>query len=386
MHLCFLTNEYPVPGNPHGGIGSFLGVFCPALVSAGHQVSIINGALEGPSLVVREGVKIHYLPFSKKRGIAWFHNFREIGKEISRINQVNPIDVVEGSELSLAFLPKISNITYIIRLHGGHHFFAEGEKRSLNKWKAYQEKRSFKKADGFIGVSKYVVDHTQKFLKIVPRPVQVIMYPIALHRFKPENFDKITPFKIVFAGTLIEKKGIRQLVLAMEKVNHKYPGAELHIYGRDWKDLDGNSYKEKLIGFIPDALKEKIVFHGPVDQKDLPMIYAQAHVCAFPSHIETLGLVAPEAMAMQRAVLYTTTGPGPEVVEDGEAGWLCDPHSPDDIAEKLIDIFSNEAEMKRRAINGKDKVNFQFNVSRILGENLTFYQELKSSDTSVSHK
>lgn len=384
MHICFLTNEYPIPGFPHGGIGSFLGVFCPALVKAGHQVSVINGTLDGASIVDREGVKIHYLTFSKRRGIAWFHNFREIDKEISRINQENHIDVVEGSELSLAFLTKIPSIAYVIRLHGGHHFFAEGEKRPLNKWKAYQEKRSFKKADGFIGVSKYVVNHTQKFLHIEPRPVQVIMYPIALHRFKPEPFEKITPLKIVFAGTLIEKKGIRQLVLAMEKVNQKYPKSELHIYGRDWKDSDGNSYKGKLLDIIPTDLKNKIVFHGPVDQKDLPTIYTQAHVCAFPSHIETLGLVAPEAMAMQRAVLYTTTGPGPEVVEHGESGWLCDPHNPDDIAEKLLDIFSNEEEMKRRALKGKEKVNFQFNISRLLGENLTFYQGLKSADTSGS--
>lgn len=384
MHICFLTNEYPIPGFPHGGIGSFLGVFCPALVKAGHQVSVINGTEDDSSIVEREGVKIHYLTFSKRRGIAWFYNFREIDKEISRINLKNQIDIVEGSELSLAFLIKIPGITYVIRLHGGHHFFAEGEKRPLNKWKAYQEKRSFKKADGFIGVSKYVVNHTQKFLKIAPRPVCVIMYPIALHWFKPEPFDKITPLRIVFAGTLIEKKGIRQLLLAMEKVNQKYPKSELHIYGRDWKDSDGNSYKEKLQDIIPAVLKNKIIFHGPVDHKNLPIIYALAHVCAFPSHIETLGLVAPEAMAMQRAVLYTTSGPGPEVVEDGESGWLCDPQSPDDIAEKLLDIFSNDEEMKRRAINGKEKVNFQFNISRLLGENLTFYQGLKLPDTSGS--
>jgi len=343
------------------------------LVNAGHQVSVINGAPNGPSIVERDGVRIHYLNFSNRKGFAWFYNFRKIDKEISRINQENQIDVVEGSELSLAFLTKISSISYVIRLHGGHHFFAEGENRPLNKWKAFQEMRSFKKADGFIGVSKYVVNHTQKFLKIEPRPVRVIMYPIALHLFKPEPFEKIIPFKIVFSGTLIEKKGIRQLVLAMEKVNQKFPKVELHIYGRDWKDLDGNSYKDKLLGFIPEALKYKIVFHVPVDQKDLPSIYTRAHICAFPSHIETLGLVAPEAMAMQRAVLYTTIGPGSEVLEHGESGWLCDPHSPEDIADKIIDIFSNDEEMKRRAFNGKEKVNIQFNISRLLGENLTFY-------------
>lgn len=57
-------------------------------------------------------------------------------------------DLVEGAELS-AFLPKIKEIKYIIRLHGGHHF-AEGENRGINWWKGFQEKRSFKKADAFI--------------------------------------------------------------------------------------------------------------------------------------------------------------------------------------------------------------------------------------------
>lgn len=377
MHICFLTNEYPVPGFPHGGIGSFLGVFCPALSAAGHQVSVINGTSEDYSIVDREGVKIYYVPFSKIRGIAWIHNNWVINKQIKRIHTESPIDIIEGSELSLAFLSKIPSIKYVIRLHGGHHFFAEGEKRPLNKWKAYQEIRSFKKADAFIGVSDYVVKHTRKFLKIGPRPVRVIMYPIALNRFKPVPFEQIVPFRIVFAGTLIEKKGIRQLILGMEQVLGKFPEAELHVYGRDWKDSSGKSYKERLYSHIPIKIKQKIIFHGPVDQGDLPLIYAKAHVCVFPSHIETLGLVAPEAMAMQRAVLYTTTGPGPEVVKEGESGWLCNPHDPGDIAQKLIEIFNDSEEMKRRAINGCGKVNIQFNIENILEENLNFYRSLK---------
>jgi glycosyltransferase involved in cell wall biosynthesis len=381
MHICFLTNEYPVPGQSHGGIGSFLGVFCPALVNQGHQVSIINGTYNGPSVVKSNGVNIYYFPFSRKKGLAWFFNFKLIREKIIFINQENPIDVIEGSELSFSFLPKILNIQYVIRLHGGHHFFAEGEQRPLNKWKAYQEKRSFKKADGFIAVSNYVLNHTQRFLKIEPRPVRVIMYPIALHRFLPESFDKIVPFRVVFAGTLVEKKGIRQLILAMPKVIQKFPKAELHIYGRDWKDRNANSFKEKLLQIIPISIKEKIIFFGPVDQEGLPAIYTYAHVCAFPSHIETLGLVAPEAMAMQRAVLYSTSGPGPEVIEHGESGWLANPHSPDDIADKLVDIFNNDIEMKRRATNGLNKVNNQFNISLILNENLNFYRKLKTYST-----
>lgn len=379
MHFCFLTNEYPRPGHAHGGIGSFLKVFCPALVTSGHQVTVINGTIGARHEVMSEGVRIIYTPFSKTRGIAWWHNYSAVNKEIEQLHAESPVDVVEGSELSFAFLQKIPGITYIIRLHGGHHFFAEGEKRKVNVWKGFQEKRSFQKADGFIGVSDYVVKHTSKFLEISPRPVRVIMYPINLEKFVPAEFDKIVPFRIVFAGTLIEKKGIRQLIEAMPQVLAAFPKAELHVYGRDWKDVKGRSYLELLQSAIPQQISKNVIFHGPVDQKELPEIYAKANLCVFPSHIETLGLVAPEAMAMQRAVIYTLTGPGPEVLSHGQSGWLCDPHQPASIAECILEAFSDQEEMKRRAITGRERVEIQFNIQHILGQNLEFYREVKAS-------
>jgi hypothetical protein len=101
---------------------------------------------------------------SKVKGLAWYFNSKNIAKTITEIHKKNPIDIIEGAELSLAFLPKIKEIKYVIRLHGGHHFFAEGENRGINGWKGFQEKRSFKKADAFIAVSNYVKSHTAKYL------------------------------------------------------------------------------------------------------------------------------------------------------------------------------------------------------------------------------
>lgn len=378
MHLCYLTNEYPKPGQPHGGIGSFLKVICPALAKEGHKVTVINGTDGEREVVEREGVTIIYTPFSYKRGLAWYHNYSAVDREIETLHQNNPIDIVEGSELSFAFITKRNDIAYIIRLHGGHHFFAEGENRKINLWKGYQEKRSFKKADGFIGVSDYVVQHTSKLLSLNNKPVQVIMYPINLEMFEGQDFSKIEPYSLVFAGTLIEKKGIRQLCLAMESVVKAFPQAVLHVYGRDWNDAKGKSYLSYLKSQLSPAILNHVLFHGPVDQKDLPEIYAKANCCIFPSHIETLGLVAPEAMAMKRAVIYTSLGPGPEVVEHGISGWLCDPLSPLSIAQQIIDVFSDPIEMQKRAIAGQIKVNQQFNIKNILPQNLEFYQKVRA--------
>ena len=376
MHICFLTNEYPRPGIAHGGIGSFLKVICPALAKTGIEVSVINGTSGQREVVWSEGVRIIYVPFSYSRGMGWFFNNRAIDREIERLNQENPIDILEGSEMSFSFLQKRCGIINLIRLHGGHHFFAVAEKRKFNQWKAFQEKRSFKKADCFIGVSEFVVSETSKYLPIEPKPIKVIMNPINLDLFKGSGFDKIIPFNIVFAGTIIEKKGIRQLCQAMGKIVQKFPEARLNVYGRDWTDSDGNSFLQKLLKSIPVAVNHHIVFHGPVNQTQLPSIFERAHICAFPSHAETLGLVAPEAMAMERAVLYTQEGPGAEVIEQGVSGWLCNPYDPMDIADKIIEIFSDDSEMKRRAIEARKKVNVQFNISNILTQNIEFYQQM----------
>ena len=42
MHICFLTNEYPKTGFPHGGLGSFVKTIAEALIKNGVQVSVIG--------------------------------------------------------------------------------------------------------------------------------------------------------------------------------------------------------------------------------------------------------------------------------------------------------------------------------------------------------
>ena len=42
MHICFLTNEYPKAGFPHGGLGSFVKTMAEALVKNGTQVSVVG--------------------------------------------------------------------------------------------------------------------------------------------------------------------------------------------------------------------------------------------------------------------------------------------------------------------------------------------------------
>ena len=111
MHICFLTNEYPKAGFPHGGLGSFVKTMAEALVKNGLQVTVIglNYTLADETESVN-GVRIIRIQKSKVKGLAWYFNSKNIAKTIAAIHKKNPIDIVEGAELSLAFLPKIKKI------------------------------------------------------------------------------------------------------------------------------------------------------------------------------------------------------------------------------------------------------------------------------------
>lgn len=381
MHICFITNEFPKKGYAHGGIGTFVSTLSKSLVENGIKVSVVGKNYESKNEEeVVNGIRVYRLFSKNVKGLGWLLNTRLIAKKIKEINSETPIDIVEASDMGLAFLPKLKGISYIIRMHGGHHFFAESENRKIGVWKGFQEKLSYKNADGFIAVSNYVKSHTFKYLPLKNRPVEKINSPINLNHFKPINKSFI-PFKIVFVGTVCEKKGIRQLIQAMITILESFPEASLDVYGRDWYFPNGDSFIEMLkTSELPKLgnKKNSVSFFGAIDYAKIPMKYAEAHVCVFPSHMETLGLVAPEAMCMGKPVIFTKEGPGPEVISHGETGLLCDPLNPVDIAKQIIWMFANTELAKKMGIDARNSVLEKFNQDKIVAHNISFYHQFSN--------
>lgn len=380
MHICFISNEYPKEGFPHGGVGTFLKTIAPKLVAAGHKVSIVGvNYVAFDEFTMENGVAIYRVKKQNRKGLTWWRNAKAINAKIKEIHAKNPIDIVESAELGLAFIHKIKNIKYVIRLHGGHHFFAESENRGINKWKGFQEKRSFKKADAFIAVSQYVKNHTANYLNI-NKPTRIIFNLIAIDHFKPKSV-KIEEKSIVFAGTVCEKKGIRQLVQAFPLVKEKYPEAKLNIYGRDWLFPDGSSYIEMLKNKELPKIKPfdaEVHFKGTVSYNEIPTVYSKAEVCVFPSHMETLGLVAPEAMACQKPVVFTELGPGPEVIEDGYNGFLTNPYDPKHIADQILKVFDDKEKARLVGERARQTILEKFNPEAIVQQNIDFYYKIKN--------
>lgn len=375
MHICFLCNEYP-PGR-HGGVGTFTQTLGRSLVARGHQVTVL-GVYKGAT--GREdddrGVRVIRLGHSGLPKTGFLINGRRIRQELAKIHLETPIDILEGPELSLASISNSFPAVKIIRMNGGHHFFSVTLGKKPRPWRGWLEKRSFSHADRVSAVSHFVAETTRDLLKLNGAKIEILPNPVDVSKFHPLNEVTEEPGLLVFAGTVCEKKGIRQLVQAMPSILEAVPHARLLVLGRDWHDPQtGQSFTAYLRTLIPPHIKSHIIFEGSVDNSILPTYLARAQVCLYPSHMEALPLAWLEGLAMAKAIVASRTGPGPEVIEDGASGLLCDPYDPKSIAEKVIALLKDErlrghlgAEARARAVN-------HFSIDTLVKKNEAFYRE-----------
>ena len=378
MHICFITSEFPKKGFAHGGVGTFIATLSKALVEKGIKVSVVGlNYTSEKEIECIDGVRVYRLSTKKVKGLQWYYNSKIIAQQVKELHQMQPIDFVETTELGLAFLPKLKDIQYVIRMNGGHHFFAQAENRPVEWWKSFQEKRSFKKADHIIAVSKYVGETTRSLLQLGNRPIEIIFNPIDAHKFHVCDSSKIEPFSVFFAGTIIEKKGIRQLVQSLNYLVEEFPEVHLYIAGRD-ANLPGTNipYRPILEEEINRKIKAHITFLGVVPNSEIKNHIERAQICCYPSHMEAMPLAWLEVLAMGKTFVGGATGPGPEAVNDQVTGLLADPHDPEDIAAKIKDLFEHPQKGIEMGVAARERVLKEFDIDGIVLQNKVYFESL----------
>src|SRR6266498_3728356 len=286
MHVCFLCHEYPPA--PHGGVGTFTQTMARALVCKGCAVTVIG--IYRDSIPVEEndqGVRVIRLKRSPVPRTGFLVNGFKLRQTLQRVHDVNAVDIIDGPELSFALLSSSLPGRKVIRMNGGHSFFAVTLGQRPAMWRSWQERRSFRMANDICAVSRFVANTTRELLRLKDRPVEILPNPVDVRAFAPQPGVSEKPGLIVFVGTVCEKKGIRQLVLAMPQIISAIPHAHLVVAGRDWKDpKTGVSFTESLRKIVSAPVLQRISFAGSCSKTNLAGLLAEAQVCVFPSHME----------------------------------------------------------------------------------------------------
>ena len=213
-------------------------------------------------------------------------------------------------------------------------------------------------------------------LSPVSRPVRVIpmgVLPSQQVSQKKIISDEIT---ILFVGRLIPWKGVDTLIKAMVHVLEKYPLAIISIVGDGPERVRLKSLAQDL------GISGRVQFLGRVDEFRLSELYSNASVFILPSRsyqgmvMEGLGVVLLEAMSHGVPVIGSNVGGIPDIITDGENGFIFPCEDDRLLAEKIMVLLEDSFLKEQFRIAGYRTVRIKFSWEIISRKFSDIYREL----------
>lgn len=209
-----------------------------------------------------------------------------------------------------------------------------------------------RKAAHVIATSSFVEKlHSERFAgksTVIPPGVDT-------SRFYPSGQGN--PARVLFVASLTRgaaHKGLFELLAAFELLARDDPDVELVIVG------DGDARADLERAAAEAGVGRRARFAGYLDGPELAETFRSARVLALPSQSDNLPLVALEAMASGVAVVATRVGAIPELIRDGESGFLVDPGDTSDLAAKLGRLTSDPDLARRLGAAGRSLVESEY--------------------------
>ena len=148
------------------------------------------------------------------------------------------------------------------------------------------------------------------------------------------------PFRLVFVGGLVRRKGVPQLLEAMRTLGDL--AVELHLVGGAGED--GEAALAALRSSARDLVGSgRVTFAGEMDAAGVRAEVRAAHLFVLPSEAEGMPISMLEAMAEGRPVLVTDAGNMRAVVEETGCGWVLADRDPATIAAHVRRIAADPA-------------------------------------------
>lgn len=159
---------------------------------------------------------------------------------------------------------------------------------------------------------------------------------------------------LLFVGRIEPLKGVDTLIRAIAHmrtrgVGEKYPHY-LAIIGGDpnANERDMNSEMARLQNLSRElGLQDLVLYLGKRSQSSLPYYYSAADVLIMPSHYESFGMVALEAMACGTPVVASQVGGLAFLIQDGVTGFVVPGGDPVALSDRLTELISQPDLRKR---------------------------------------
>jgi glycosyltransferase involved in cell wall biosynthesis len=335
-----------------------------------HGTTLMNSFV-AESVLLKEHFDLQIVPirFCKKVSEIGRFAFRKIGLSIRLFSAVgrqlimNRPDLVYMTpavtgiafyrEMLLMGLVKIFRCKIVLHLHGKGIYEA-----SANPAKRVLYRMFFHHTSPVCSSTRLTYD-IERVYRGTPYIVPNGIRDITENSKTLSRDQKMDPVHFLYISNITKGKGIFEFLDALQVL--KQNGTvdfQAHIGGQP-NDVTA----AELTGLIQNKnLKESVTYKGALSERDKDLELEWADIFVFPTKIDVFGVVLLEAMQHRLPTIASRMAAIPDVVKDGETGFLVEPGSVQDLAEKMERLAGNSELQRVMGQNGFEHYKANFTV------------------------
>lgn len=227
-----------------------------------------------------------------------------------------------------------------------------------------------KKAYIITAISNYLANYAKAMnpkakVFLIPNGIDLDKFQVLDHKLQTDfKFNSQKDNTIITVSRLVSKNGLGDLIKAFQILNTKY-----NLLNNKLIIIGDGPLRENYQSLISNyKLQDKVKLLGEVSPDEIPKYLAQADIFVRPSLSEGLGIAFLEAMAAGLPIIATPVGGIPDFLKDGETGLFCRVGDPEDIAEKISMVLSDDGMKNRLILNGRKLVEERYTWNKIASE------------------
>jgi D-inositol-3-phosphate glycosyltransferase len=381
-HTCPLAAE---EGKETGGMNVYVLELSLALAARGHSVDIFTRAQDpsnAPIIQVAEGVRLFHVPAGPEASIPK----KELGQfvdvfasEVANImaKEEHTYQVMHAHYyLSGLVALQLQKLGWKAKLVTTFHTLAimknlvgrsEGEKEDEKRLSA--EHLLLEKSDCIVAPSQRDMQYMEYLYDAGSNCAQIVPPGVNVGRFAPmSKSDAKSQIKapkdsrlVMFVGRIEPLKGIDSLLYAVKVLKKQKPERNIAVWivgGDVSQPVEMWSEELKRLEYVRRQLdlEATVKFVGQQPQDVLPYYYNAADVVVMPSHYESFGMAALEAMACGVPVITSNVAGITGILDDQHSNLVTTVNNPLLLAEQIDKLLTDDTYYQRVSQNVHEKV------------------------------
>lgn len=317
---------------------------------------------------IRDGYTFYHNLMKSKFNLAVFFKLRKILLE----NKIDLIYLI-NQPLTL-FWGFIMGLTYKVRVVSAiHNTLVSSEHSKLRIYRLLLPYMS-----RIVTVANMQKDHLVRNEKVPEHLVTVIYNGIDESKFNNNLLDKkakiaslgldISKKYIGIITRMVHLKGIDTFLNAAKLIFDKFKNVQFIIVGDGPEMLQMKSLASEL------NIANAVLFLGV--RSDVNELLPLFDIAVLSSRTEALPMVVLEYMAAGKAIVATEVGSVPELIINGETGFLVPPENPEAMSEKILFLLTNEHSSKLMGTKARNLIINKFRIENSVKKTESLIDEL----------